>query len=638
MSPGSRAGAALLVGLLGAAAAGAATLDRPADPVIFTGAEVPELSGIAPGELVAWCYLGGWQQVPVQVDERAPVDLATIYNMDPLGVVEVVYTDAGTFTGADPDPTLDVDDEIVFMARHAGDRPPTFSEPAGVITGSGIEIELSDPLDAGSGYLYLFRQDGSLDPGAGGPLVSYTFDLLSGDYLTTYSLLSGPNPEDSIAVSADYGHHFSDRWIDDELWILAGAGSGVDILDRHKNLFAPGNCSRSEDTFSLGEGAFVANKSGPVRAIRSYLGANSGPLTQRDHLFYERRHDITTHLRVHAIPGVMDFFDYSPSASGMRYRNDLNPSGVTIDGVPDEIVSGALTWELVDGTPGSLVIVPRLETDLAGLVETSYYLDAADPSDIQCTGDAFAYGSSGLWIASPIPCTDPLPTSGPGCGPDAGSLRGRRVLFYLPPGATVDDAAALSAAVDVPLGYSFGPWTDPPGNQPPFVPGDPVPVPGTVGQPLGTTLSWSGGDPDAGDTVLYDVYFGEPPDPPLVSAAQVPTSFDPGPLSPGREYSWRVVAEDDAGAASEGPVWSFHTLTSCELPGTPQDLTLAHETLLTTHLCRACNTISAGPELRIAASADVVFRAGAEIALGSGFSVEAGASFSALNDPAVCSE
>ena len=102
----------------------------------------------------------------------------------------------------------------------------------------------------------------------------------------------------------------------------------MDILDRAKAQFAPGNCGRSEDTFNDAEGAFIANKSGPVRAIRSYIGANSGPLTQREHIFYERREDIRTFLRVHAIPGIMDYFDYSPAASGMTYKNNVNTGGV----------------------------------------------------------------------------------------------------------------------------------------------------------------------------------------------------------------------------------------------------------------------------------------------------------------------
>jgi hypothetical protein len=45
-----------------------------------------------------------------------------------------------------------------------------------------------------------------------------------------------------------------------------------------------GECGRSEQTFTMGPGAMVANKSGPVRAIRSYMGANSGGHTHREHL------------------------------------------------------------------------------------------------------------------------------------------------------------------------------------------------------------------------------------------------------------------------------------------------------------------------------------------------------------------
>jgi hypothetical protein len=82
--------------------------------------------------------------------------------------------------------------------------------------------------------------------------------------------------------------------------VRSGGATGADILDRHKNLFAPGNCVRSEDTFSAAEGAFIVNKSGPVRALRAYIGANSGPYTGRLHVFYARRELITTYLRVHA--------------------------------------------------------------------------------------------------------------------------------------------------------------------------------------------------------------------------------------------------------------------------------------------------------------------------------------------------
>ena len=144
-----------------------------------------------------------------------------------------------------------------------------------------------------------------------------------------------------------------------------------------------------------------------MRAIRSYIGANSGPNTQREHVFYDRREDIRTFLRVHAIPGIMDFFDYSPGANGMRYRNDLNPAGVAINGVPDSLVAGVPTWEQVTGPQGSLTMVGTVSTNFAPVGATSYYLDDTSPPVTQCTGDPFAIGSSGSWFNGAIPCTDP---------------------------------------------------------------------------------------------------------------------------------------------------------------------------------------------------------------------------------------
>jgi hypothetical protein len=135
-------------------------------------------------------------------------------------------------------------------------------------------------------------------------------------------------------------------------------------------------------------------------------GANSGPLTQREHLFYDRREDVTTPLRVHNIPGVMDFYDYSPDASGMTYYKEFNPGGFPIDGVPDSPVAGVGTWELVTGAQGSVT---------------------------QCTGDAVAYGQSGSWIAQGIPNADPL-------HPPFDLLSGTRIIYYDPPGLGPSDA------------------------------------------------------------------------------------------------------------------------------------------------------------------------------------------------------
>ncbi|MCP4640180.1 MAG: hypothetical protein GY851_07100 [bacterium] len=429
----------------------ASALDRPADPVVMIGADVPSLDGIATGDLVAFRYTGSWVQIPVQVDERATLNSEDAYNGSYSGLTKLDYTDSGTFVGPDPDPLLDSDDEIVFMVKDAGNQATTFSEPAGVVADSGIEVEVADPLGGDPGYVYLFERSGSLDPDAGQQYVSYTFDLLSGDYMTTYDLADGPNPEDSTITTAYYERHFSDRWVYDELRILAGSATGVDILDRHKNMFGPGSCGRTEDTFVDAEGAFIINKSGPVRAIRSYFGANSGPRTQRQHVYYERREDTTTFLRVHSIPGVMDFYDYAPAASGMTYFNNNNLTGVTIDGVPDTVTQGVLTWELVRGAQGSLAMTADWTTDIAGLTTTSYYYDDAAPSVTQCTGDAFSYGSSGMWVNTEIDNTDPASTP-------YYIFEGLRTTYYEAPGLSTSEAALRRSFIDNPLELTMVLW------------------------------------------------------------------------------------------------------------------------------------------------------------------------------------
>ncbi|MCC6765065.1 MAG: hypothetical protein IT293_10410, partial [Deltaproteobacteria bacterium] len=351
----------------------AGPLARPEDPVVLTGAEIAGLNGIAPGDLVAFRYDGGWEQVPVQVDERAVISFDDVYDHaggSPFcggncggGFTRLDYTDAGTFTGPDPDATVDADDEVVFMAADVGTaRAGSASAPAGVVGGTGVELAIVDPLSCETGYVYLFQQTGALDPSAGEQYVTYDFDLLSGPYLTTYNLTTNPNPEDTTVTTDVYARRFIDRWVQDELRIFKGGATGVDILDRHKTQFFPDYCVRTEDSFTGRdgstniEGAFVANRAGPVRAIRSYVGANSGPRAQRQHIYYRGREDETSFLRVHAIPSIMVFHDYSAAAFGMTYANDNNPSGVTIDGTPDAVAAGPLDWELVTGPQGSLVV------------------------------------------------------------------------------------------------------------------------------------------------------------------------------------------------------------------------------------------------------------------------------------------
>ena len=105
------------------------------------------------------------------------------------------------------------------------------------------------------------------------------------------------------------------------------------------------------------------------------------------------------------------------------------------------------------------------------------------------------------------------------------------------------------------------PWENylTPENQPPNTPSNPSPANHTTDVPIDADLSWTGGDPDPGDRVTYDVYFGTSATPPLVSDDQPSTTYDLGILNYSTEYHWKIIATDNHGTSTEGPLWDFCT-------------------------------------------------------------------------------
>ena len=102
-------------------------------------------------------------------------------------------------------------------------------------------------------------------------------------------------------------------------------------------------------------------------------------------------------------------------------------------------------------------------------------------------------------------------------------------------------------------------FTTAPPNSAPNLPGNPSPVDHATGISIDADLSWTGGDPDVGDTVTYDVYFGSSATPPLVWEDQTATIYDPGALTYNTKYYWKIIAEDNHGASTMGPLWDFTT-------------------------------------------------------------------------------
>ncbi|MCK4902360.1 MAG: hypothetical protein KAS76_03300, partial [Thermoplasmatales archaeon] len=102
------------------------------------------------------------------------------------------------------------------------------------------------------------------------------------------------------------------------------------------------------------------------------------------------------------------------------------------------------------------------------------------------------------------------------------------------------------------LGMTYAPSQ----NFPPNEPSNPIPWDGQTDVDLDADLSWTCTDPN-GDPLTYDMYFGTSSNPPLVSSGQSGSTYDPGTMTSGETYYWKIVAEDDEGASTEGPIWSF---------------------------------------------------------------------------------
>jgi len=99
------------------------------------------------------------------------------------------------------------------------------------------------------------------------------------------------------------------------------------------------------------------------------------------------------------------------------------------------------------------------------------------------------------------------------------------------------------------------------GNQPPYEPSNPYPPDGAINV-SDSGISWTGGDPDPDDIVTYDVYFGKSSPPPLVVVNLSITAYELGVIDFNTTYYWQIVAWDNWGASTAGPIWSFTTISA----------------------------------------------------------------------------
>ncbi|MBF0431720.1 MAG: hypothetical protein HQK83_10605 [Fibrobacteria bacterium] len=96
-------------------------------------------------------------------------------------------------------------------------------------------------------------------------------------------------------------------------------------------------------------------------------------------------------------------------------------------------------------------------------------------------------------------------------------------------------------------------------NNPPIVPHSPLPEDSARDRRISLSLSWSGGDPDQGDELTYDVYLGtgNPPET-RVEAGLENATYDLSNLEAGRRYYWYVKSSDGQSTV-QSQVWTFIT-------------------------------------------------------------------------------
>jgi hypothetical protein len=103
-------------------------------------------------------------------------------------------------------------------------------------------------------------------------------------------------------------------------------------------------------------------------------------------------------------------------------------------------------------------------------------------------------------------------------------------------------------------------------NQPPNTPYNPTPEDGKKSINIDQDLHWSGGDPDAGDTATYDVYFGYILPLQKVASNISTLTYNTGTLTNSLTYFWEIVAWDNHGLSTNGPRWYFTTINATNNP------------------------------------------------------------------------
>jgi hypothetical protein len=367
------------------------SLDRDLEPVIMPGSVFPEFSGVPVSELFLFAYRSGvWEQIPFQIDEKDA---------------------SGSFFVQDETVGLDANDELVFMAKDAGDQAFTWIDD---IISQGFlryEIKITDPLDSGKmAWVYLYR--------------SNTLALVPNltDYVTYFESKTGNAGEDTVRSLFYEIAHFTNGFPKDLIIPTSAGGNGQDLLDIIKfrakaRLLFTVNITEESIVVDESQGDLVRFKDGLVRVIREIdatLNASVLTLSFSTPPAFYYPYSTSIDIRIPDLSpasvssGRMSF-DLNANASNpsMKFVSANNPEpGFMIDGVPEtpqKEVDSLLpdnNWIYINGNQGTIVHLFPFSTSVGGS-RSLFYNDnsAVDDGD---TGDKMSFGDTGIDISGGI--------------------------------------------------------------------------------------------------------------------------------------------------------------------------------------------------------------------------------------------
>lgn len=418
--------------------------DRAYEHVVLPPFQLAEFSSdqAAINELHLFAYRAGqWREIPFQIDERG-----LEINADGDTTLNSYFPNA-------KDGMLDDSDELLFMAQDAGERAAAneWFDDANAKKNTRYEIRVTDPLTQRLGYVYLYRSN----------------TLAADPLLPTYvKYAAGPiaNPAADTVRGVSYSQGHTSNGIPNYLTVSpAFGGTGADFIDRLKlriRATVPvfGNQTINENDNLVATAGGIRTVQGRVRVIRQvrerlqiFLFGTPIPVDTLaiSLFFYPYSAQLAGEINLTSTLGarlLRASFDFDPNVSNQAWHNqNVGPRIVTgTSGTlsPTEaqiVLLPKRNWFTMGSIHGSLTGIFSMDP-IANTTQQFYFCDTQ--SSTACdgtpdTGDNRSYGDTGFKIES------------------ASAIVARFQLgmsaFYLKPGLTRNEAAALSANAETPV-------------------------------------------------------------------------------------------------------------------------------------------------------------------------------------------